>query len=220
MRSLSFEPSSEPRRRYAGMITGMRRGPDGYALERNTRYADHWGGNKATAALSLEMWGEIQGDTGRHREIRPPCLSRCGGRYREIQGDTGRYGRPVSRDVWGDVGIQGDTAARREGDATPVLAVSAPAAATLAAAALAASPPRCERAGGGAQGPPGRRPAGGRGGALPLCRWRLTHRLTGGPALCSLRRCWPTCCRGGCSTAGSFVRPSRRAPPTPAPSAA
>ena len=75
------------------MITGMRRGPDGYALERNTRYADHWGGNKATAALSLEMCGEIQGDT----------------------------------------------AARREGDATPVLAVSAPAAATLAAAVLAAS---------------------------------------------------------------------------------
>ena len=73
------------------MITGMRRGPDGYALERNTRYADHWGGNKATAALSLEMWGEIQGDTGRHREIRPPCLSRCVGRC----GDTGRYGRPT-----------------------------------------------------------------------------------------------------------------------------
>ena len=100
------------------MITGMRRGPDGYALERNTRYADHWGGNKATAALSLEMWEEIQGDTGRHREMRPPCLSRCVGRCGEIQGDT---------------------AARREGDATPVLAVSAPAAATLAAAALAAS---------------------------------------------------------------------------------
>ena len=61
-----LRPSSEPRRRYAGMITGMRRGPDGYALERNTRYADHWGGNKATAALSLEMCGEMWGDTGRY----------------------------------------------------------------------------------------------------------------------------------------------------------
>mmetsp|Transcript_35644 Transcript_35644/g.109302 ORF Transcript_35644/g.109302 Transcript_35644/m.109302 type:complete len:424 (-) Transcript_35644:84-1355(-) len=38
---------------YAGMITGMRRGPDGYALERNTRYADHWGGNKEMLAHLL-----------------------------------------------------------------------------------------------------------------------------------------------------------------------
>ena len=29
----------------AGMVTGMRRGANGYAIERNTRYTDHFGGN-------------------------------------------------------------------------------------------------------------------------------------------------------------------------------
>ena len=131
-----MRPSSE-RRRYAGMITGMRRGPDGYALERNTRYTDHWGGNKATAA---PVSRDVGGDTGRW-EIRPP-----------------------------------------DERATPRLSSPSP---PLPQPPLQPppSPPRCERAGGRAQGHPGRRPAGGRGGALPLCRWRLTHRLTGGPAL-------------------------------------
>lgn len=30
---------------YTAMITGMRKGPDGYAIEMNTRFPDHWGGN-------------------------------------------------------------------------------------------------------------------------------------------------------------------------------
>ena len=31
---------------YSPAVTGMRRGADGYAIERNTRYTDHKGGNK------------------------------------------------------------------------------------------------------------------------------------------------------------------------------
>lgn len=30
---------------YASILTGMRKGPNGYTIEINTRFADHWGGN-------------------------------------------------------------------------------------------------------------------------------------------------------------------------------
>jgi len=31
---------------YAAVLTGMRKGPNGYTIEINTRFPDHWGGNK------------------------------------------------------------------------------------------------------------------------------------------------------------------------------
>ena len=31
---------------YTMVITAFRAGENGYAVERNTRYTDHWGGNK------------------------------------------------------------------------------------------------------------------------------------------------------------------------------
>ena len=37
---------------YSPAVTGMRRGADGFAIERNTRYTDHKGGNK-------EMFGHL-----------------------------------------------------------------------------------------------------------------------------------------------------------------
>ena len=38
---------------YVQAVTGMRRGPNGYAIERNTRYADHVGGFEETMSNLL-----------------------------------------------------------------------------------------------------------------------------------------------------------------------
>merc|ERR1711871_1934470 len=44
-----------------GMITGVRMGKNGFAIERNTRYTDHWGGNSemlkaVTSGAELNGW--------------------------------------------------------------------------------------------------------------------------------------------------------------------
>merc|ERR1712070_539519 len=47
---------------YAAILTGMRKGPNGYAIEINTRFPDHWGGNSEmiknvfTNKISLSGW--------------------------------------------------------------------------------------------------------------------------------------------------------------------